>query len=118
SIPGLKAIEFGEGLKSAKSKGSEFNDVYIDKNGTTATNNSGGINGGITNGNNIYFRLFFKPPSSISKTQITFNTKIDKMGDLKINGRHDVCYALRVPVIVEAVTAIALADFYLLNKNM
>ncbi|MDD2636623.1 MAG: chorismate synthase, partial [Bacteroidales bacterium] len=63
SIPGLKAIEFGEGLKSAKSKVSEFNDVYIDKNGTTATNNSGGINGGITNGNNIYFRLFFKPPS-------------------------------------------------------
>ncbi|MDD2385606.1 MAG: chorismate synthase [Bacteroidales bacterium] len=112
AIPGLKAIEFGEGLNAAKSKGSEFNDVFIDKNGTTATNNSGGINGGISNGNTIYFRLYFKPSSSISKAQTTYNFKTNQMGELKIKGRHDACYALRVPVIAEAITAIALASFY------
>ena len=90
----------------------EFNDVFIDKNGTTATNNSGGINGGISNGNTIYFRLYFKPSSSISKAQTTYNFKTNQMGELKIKGRHDACYALRVPVIAEAITAIALASFY------
>ncbi|MDD4150837.1 MAG: chorismate synthase [Bacteroidales bacterium] len=118
SIPGLKAIEFGEGIISVKLKGSEFNDVFIDKNGTTATNNAGGINGGISNGNTICFRLYFKPSSSISKEQRTFNFKTNKMSEFEIRGRHDVCYALRVPVIVEAITAIALADFYLINKGI
>ena len=118
SIPGLKAIEFGEGIMSAKSKGSEFNDVYIDENGTTATNNAGGINGGISNGNTIDFRLYFKPSSSICKEQRTFNFKSNKMSAFEIKGRHDACYALRVPVVAEAITAIALVDFYLINKGI
>lgn len=118
AIPGLKAIEFGEGVLSAKSKGSEFNDVFIDENGATATNNAGGINGGISNGNQIKFRLYFKPSSSISKVQTTYNFKSHKMDDFKINGRHDACYALRVPVVVEAIAAIALADFYLIAKSI
>lgn len=118
AIPGLKAIEFGEGVVSAKSKGSEFNDIFIDENGATATNNAGGINGGISNGNQIKFRLYFKPSSSISKVQKTYNFKSQKMDDFKINGRHDTCYALRVPVVVEAIAAIALADFYLIAKSI
>jgi chorismate synthase len=117
AIPGLKAIEFGEGILSAKSKGSEFNDVFIDENGATATNNAGGINGGISNGNQIKFRLYFKPSSSISKVQKTYNFKSRKMEQFKILGRHDACYALRVPVVAEAIAAIALADFYLIAKN-
>ncbi|MBN2777692.1 MAG: chorismate synthase, partial [Bacteroidales bacterium] len=117
AIPGLKAIEFGEGVLSAKSKGSEFNDIFIDENGATATNNAGGINGGISNGNQIKFRLYFKPSSSISKVQKTYNFKSHKMDDFKINGRHDACYALRVPVVVEAIAAIALADFHLIAKS-
>jgi chorismate synthase len=117
AIPGLKAIEFGEGILSAKSKGSEFNDVFIDENGATATNNAGGINGGISNGNQIKFRLYFKPSSSISKVQKTYNFKSRKMEQFKILGRHDACYALRVPVVAEAIAAIALADFYLIAKS-
>jgi chorismate synthase len=118
AIPGLKAIEFGEGVVSAKSKGSEFNDIFIDENGATATNNAGGINGGISNGNQIKFRLYFKPSSSISKVQKTYNFKSQKMDDFKIIGRHDACYALRVPVVVEAIAAIALADFYFIAKSI
>lgn len=115
SIPGIKAIEFGNGIKSVKMKGSEFNDKIVDKTGLTDTNNAGGINGGITNGNDIYFKVFVKPTSSISKKQKTYNFKTEKVEDLSIKGRHDVCFALRVPPIIEAVTAIALADFYFLN---
>lgn len=114
SIPGAKAIEFGEGIKSASMKGSEYNDVYTDISGKTLTNHSGGINGGISNGNEIYFRVFFKPTSSIGKSQKTLNFKTQKIEDFKISGRHDSCYVLRTPVIVEAIAAIVLADLKLI----
>ncbi|MDA3886941.1 MAG: chorismate synthase [Candidatus Delongbacteria bacterium] len=113
SIPGIKGIEFGAGFEVAKMKGSECNDVFIDEQGTTATNNSGGINGGISNGNEIVFRVAVKPTSSIGKGQRTFNFKTKEMTDLVIEGRHDVCFALRTPIIVENAAAIVLADLFL-----
>lgn len=110
SIPGIKGIEFGNGFQAAKIYGSENNDVFIDSDGTTKTNNSGGINGGISNGNNIYFTVAVKPTPSIGIIQKTYNFASHKMDELEIQGRHDVCFALRVPVIIESVTAIALAN--------
>ncbi len=115
SVPAIKGIEFGSGFQASKSTGSINNDVFIDNTGKTATNNEGGINGGITNGNNIIFRVAVKPTSSISKPQETFNLAKNEMETLLVKGRHDVCIALRVPVIIEAVTAIVLADLLLRN---
>ncbi len=115
AIPGAKAIEFGEGIKSSTVKGSEFNDVYKNIHGATETNNAGGINGGITNGNEVFFRVFFKPASSIGKSQQTLNFNSNQTSEFKINGRHDACYALRTPVVVEAVTAIVFADLKLIS---
>jgi len=108
SIPGVRGIEFGDGFKAASMKGSEHNDPF-GPNGPVK-NGSGGINGGITNGAPIVFRVAFKPTSSISKAQKTWNFESGKAEMLKINGRHDTCFALRTPVIVEAMTAIVLAD--------
>lgn len=117
SIPGAKAIEFGNGIASASMLGSEYNDRYTDVLGHTATNNCGGINGGISNGNEIVFRTFFHPTPSISKKQNTFNFKTMQMLDLEIGGRHDACFALRAPVIVEALAAIVMADLVLISKT-
>ncbi len=116
SIPAIKGIEFGSGFESAKMFGSEVNDVFIDERGTTKTNNSGGINGGISNGNDLVFRIVVKPTSSITKGQKTFNFKTKRMEELKIKGRHDLCIALRVPPVLEAITAIAIADLMMVNK--
>ena len=113
SVPGIKGIEFGAGFEGTKMFGSEFNDNIINRNGKTETNNSGGINGGITNGNELVFRVAVRPTASISKPQQTFNHDTQQIEELTIKGRHDVCIALRVPVIIEAITAIALADFSL-----
>jgi len=113
SIPGTKAIEFGSGFAAATMKGSEFNDVIIDKKGTTESNHSGGINGGVSNGNDLIFRVAIRPTASISLPQNSYHFEHQKMEDLEIKGRHDTCIALRTPVIIEAVTAIALADFKL-----
>ncbi len=118
SIPAIKGIEFGAGFAAAAMKGSEHNDPVISKDGKTATNHSGGINGGITNGNDIVFRVVVKPTSSIHQKQRTINLKTGEMVDLEIEGRHDTCIALRVPVIVEAVTAIVLADLFLLEQRV
>ena len=108
SIPGVKGIRFGDPASSLK--GSEFNDAIIDKNGTTATNHSGGINGGISNGNPIVFTLDIRPAASIAKPQKTFNFETGTVEELRIGGRHDACIALRIPVIAEAIAAIVLAD--------
>ncbi|MGQ1910112.1 chorismate synthase [Marinifilum sp. RC60d5] len=116
AIPATKGIEFGSGFAAAKMKGSEHNDNFIDGSGKTETNNAGGINGGITNGNELVFRVAVKPTSSIGKAQNTMNFAKGEVESLLIEGRHDACIALRVPVIVEAVTAIALADLKLLDK--
>ncbi len=110
SIPGIKGIEFGAGFEAAKMKGSEHNDLFISENGKTKTNHAGGILGGITNGNDIVFRVAAKPTSAISQEQKTYNFKTKKIDILKITGRHDTCIALRMPVVIEAVTAIVLAD--------
>jgi len=118
SIPAIKGIEFGAGFAAAAMKGSEHNDLVISKDGKTATNHSGGINGGITNGNDIVFRVVVKPTSSIHQKQHTINLKTGEMVDLEIEGRHDTCIALRVPVIVESVTAIVLTDLFLLEHRV
>jgi chorismate synthase len=115
AIPATKGIEFGSGFEAAQMYGSQHNDLIVDKSGKTKTNHAAGINGGITNGNELVFRIAVKPTSSISKAQGTFNMKTGKVENLMIGGRHDVCVALRVPVILEAITAIALADFFLIS---
>jgi len=116
SIPGVKGIEFGSGFKAAAMKGSEHNDPIIDNEGKTSTNNAGGINGGITNGNDIIFRVAIKPTSSISVIQHTMNMKTKEMTDLSIKGSHDTCIAIRIPVIVEAAAAIVITDL-LMQEN-
>jgi chorismate synthase len=97
--------------------GSEHNDELISISGKTRSNHSGGINGGLSNGNDIVFRVAVKPASSIAKIQNTINITSGKPEKLKITGRHDSCIALRAPVVIESVTAIALADFKLLDKS-
>ena len=117
AIPGIKGIEFGSGFEAAKMKGSEHNDLIINKDGKTKTNHAGGINGGITNGNDLVFKVAVKPTSSISLPQETYKFDSNKIETLEIKGRHDACFALRVPVIVEAVTALVLCDLMIINKN-
>lgn len=110
SIPAVRGVEFGDGFAAASMKGSEHNDPYIDREGHTSKNGAGGINGGITNGNPLCFRVAFKPTSSIKKVQRTFDFINECMVDFSVPGRHDGCIVLRSPVIVEAVAAIAIAD--------
>ncbi|MBR2477985.1 MAG: chorismate synthase, partial [Bacteroidales bacterium] len=102
SIPGVRGIEFGDGFAAAAMKGSEHNDCFTDIDGHTATNGAGGINGGISNGNPIVFRIAVKPTSSISKVQHTANFITGEIEEFSVKGRHDACIALRCPVIVEA----------------
>jgi chorismate synthase len=118
SIPAIKGIEFGAGFAAASMKGSEHNDPILNAKGRTSTNNAGGINGGITNGNDIIFRVAVKPTSSTGVEQETFNFSTGEMSTLKVTGRHDACIALRMPVIVEAVTAIAMADLILIDRGI
>ena len=113
AIPATKAIEFGSGFATAGMRGSEHNDNILSVTGETETNHSGGINGGISNGNELIFRVAVKPTSSTAKPQQTINLESGKVEELTIGGRHDICIALRVPVVLEAVTAIALADLSL-----
>jgi chorismate synthase len=118
SIPAIRGIEFGTGFAAAAMKGSEHNDPFINAKGKTSTNNAGGINGGISNGNDIVFRVAVKPTSSTGVGQNTFNFSSGKMDTLRVTGRHDACIALRMPVIVEAVTAIAMADLILIDRGI
>lgn len=114
AIPGVRGIEFGDGFRSAAMKGSEHNDP-IGPDARPVKNGAGGVNGGITNGAPISFRVAFKPTSSIRKAQQTFNFQTGETDTLEVPGRHDVCFALRAPVVVEAMTSIALADLVLLK---
>lgn len=113
SIPGVRGIEFGDGFHAAGMKGSEHNDHIVSETGHCLKNGAGGVNGGLANGNPIVFRVAFKPTSSIRKTQTTYDFTTGKMEELAIPGRHDVCFALRTPVVVEAMAAIVLADLML-----
>jgi chorismate synthase len=118
SIPAIKGIEFGAGFRAAKMTGSEHNDNIVSSDGTTETNHAGGINGGISNGNEICFRVAVKPTSSTHKSQRTINLRSGQMEDLTIDGRHDTCIALRVPVVVEAAAAIVMADLMLQAQEL
>ncbi|OQY36621.1 MAG: chorismate synthase [Candidatus Cloacimonetes bacterium 4572_65] len=113
SIPGVKSLSFGNELDPSCARGSEFNDQIIDVNGRTGTNNSGGVVGGITNGNELVFSVKVKPTPSIGIAQKGYNFESGIIEESSITGRHDACFALRVPVIIEAVTSIVLADLYL-----
>lgn len=117
AIPAVKGIEFGAGFQAAKMFGTEHNDVILDKNGITATNHAGGIVGGISNGNDLVFRIAVKPASSTPKEQTSFNWETNEMDTFSVKGRHDLCVALRAPVIVEAMTALVLADLFLIDKS-
>jgi chorismate synthase len=117
SIPAIKGIEFGSGFAAARMKGSEHNDAIISEHGATETNNAGGINGGISNGNDLFFRVAVKPASSTPKEQNTWNNATKSVESFTVKGRHDLCIALRVPVVVEAVTAIALADLLMAFRD-
>ena len=114
AIPGVRGIEFGDGFAASRMKGSQHNDP-IGPDGRPTKNGAGGANGGITNGAPILFRVAFKPTSSIRKAQTTFNFEKGEMDVLEVPGRHDVCFALRAPVVVEAMTAIVLADLALVK---
>lgn len=114
AIPGVRGIEFGDGFAAARMKGSEHNDP-IGPDGRPTKNGAGGINGGISNGAPIVFRVAFKPTASIRKAQHTFNFAKGENDVLEVPGRHDVCFALRAPVVVEAMTAIVLADLALIR---
>lgn len=116
AIPGVRGIEFGDGFGAAAMKGSEHNDP-IGSDGRPTSNGAGGVNGGITNGAPLTFRVAFKPTSSIRKPQQTFNFAKGETDTLEVPGRHDVCFALRAPVVVEAMTAIVLADLVLLSDR-
>jgi chorismate synthase len=117
AIPAVKAVEFGEGFAAAAMKGSQHNDPIIAPDGRTATNHAGGITGGITNGNDLFFRVAVKPTSSIMKPQQTINLATERIETFEVRGRHDVCIALRVPVIVEAAAAIVLCDLQRINGS-
>ncbi len=118
SINAAKAFEYGEGFKGLKMKGSEQNDIFYNNNGRveTRTNHSGGIQGGISNGQDIYFRVAFKPVATVLMEQHTVN--IDGQDTtLKARGRHDPCVLPRAVPIVEAMAAMTILDFYLIDRT-
>lgn len=116
SVPGVKGVAFGDGFDSASKRGSERNDMIVDGSGRTLTNNEGGVNGGISNGNDIVVRVAVKPTPSISKPQNTYNFATGAVEPLVVGGRHDACIARRAMVVVEAMVALALADLKLRAK--
>jgi chorismate synthase len=118
AIPAVRGVEFGTGFAAAKMFGSDHNDAIEDASGTTRTNHAGGVVGGITNGNELVYRIAIKPTSSTPKEQLTLNWESNTVEPFSVKGRHDLCIALRVPVILEAVTAIVLTDLMLLSQRI
>jgi chorismate synthase len=118
AIPAIKGIEFGDGFGACRLRGSEVNDALLDIQGRTRTNHAGGINGGITNGNELVFRVGVKPTSSIHSPQDTVDVETEARTVITMGGRHDACIALRVPVVLEAVTAAVLADLMMLEGRV
>ena len=116
SINAVKAFEIGSGIESIIMRGSQHNDLF-NEDGTTQTNYSGGIQGGISNGMPIHFRVAFKPVATIMQTQASINTQGDKI-ELEGKGRHDACVVPRAVPIVEAMAALVILDFYLRNKSV
>ena len=118
SIPAVKGIEFGAGFTAARMFGSEHNDALLDNSGRTKTNHAGGIVGGISNGNELVFRIIVKPTSSTPKEQESLNWETGLVEPFSVKGRHDLCIALRVPPVLEAITAMVLADLFLLEQKI
>jgi chorismate synthase len=118
SIPAVKGIEFGSGFAAARMTGTEHNDSLIDASGKTKTNHAGGLVGGLTNGNPLIFRLAIKPTSSTPKEQTSWNWESGEQEHFSIKGRHDLCIALRVPVVAEAIAAMVVADLMLLEQRI
>ena len=113
AIPAVRGIEFGTGFAASSMFGSVHNDAIIDVNGKTSTNHAGGIVGGITNSNELVFRIAIKPTSSTPQEQQTLNWDTNQVESFAVRGRHDLCIALRVPPVLEAVTAMVLVDLML-----
>ena len=118
AIPAIRGIEFGAGFAAAEMFGIEHNDAIKDATGKTKTNNAGGVVGGYTNGNDLVFRIAVKPTSSTPKEQNTLNWETNEQENFSVKGRHDLCIALRVPVVLEAVTAIVLADLMMIDQKI
>jgi len=117
AIPAVKGVEFGSGFAAAKMFGSQHNDAIETMEGKTRTNHAGGIVGGISNGNELVFRISIKPTASTPKEQNSLNWDSGQAENFSIKGRHDLCVALRAPVILEAATAVALVDLFLLEQH-
>ncbi|MEH6763016.1 MAG: chorismate synthase [Aequorivita antarctica] len=115
SINAVKGFEYGSGFAGTVMKGSEHNDIF-NEDGSTKSNHSGGIQGGISNGEDIYFKVAFKPVATIMQKQETIDSKGNK-AEAEGKGRHDPCVVPRAVPIVEAMAALVMADFYLLNKT-
>ncbi len=118
AIPAVRGVEFGTGFAAAKMFGVDHNDAIEGASGKTSTNHAGGVVGGITNGNELVYRIAIKPTSSTPKEQLTWNWENNTVEPFSVKGRHDLCIALRVPVILEAVTAIVLTDLMLLSQKI
>jgi chorismate synthase len=113
AVPGVRGVEFGDGFAAARMRGSRHNDPFVERSGKTAKNGAGGINGGITNGNELVVRIAVKPASTISAPQRTLDFESGEETVLAPGGRHDACIALRAAVVLEAACAVALADLTL-----
>ena len=118
AIPAIRGIEFGTGFAAARMMGSQHNDAIQDANGNTLTNHAGGMVGGLTNGQELVFRIAVKPTSSTPREQQTWNRATDQVESFAVRGRHDLCIALRVPVVLEAVTALVLTDLLMIDRQL
>jgi chorismate synthase len=118
AIPAVRAVEFGTGFTAARMFGIDHNDAIENMEGVTRTNHAGGVVGGISNGNNLVYRIAIKPTSSTPKEQKTLNWETGEQENFSVKGRHDLCIALRVPPVMEAVTAFVLADLMLLEQRI
>lgn len=118
AVPAVRGLEFGDGFAAAGMFGSEHNDPIVDASGKTSKNGAGGINGGISNGNDLLLRVAVKPASSIARVQQSYDFSKNTMTELYIEGRHDACIALRSAVVIEAAIAIGLTDLYLANRGL
>lgn len=114
AIPAVRGVEFGTGFAAASMYGLQHNDAIVDGQGQTRTNHAGGVVGGISNGNELVYRIAVKPTSSTPQVQQTWNWETKEVDDFSVKGRHDLCVGLRAPVILEAMTAIVLLDFMML----
>lgn len=119
SINAVKGFEYGEGFDGVRARGSEQNDIFVSRDGAihTLTNHSGGIQGGISNGNDIFFRVAFKPVATLLRPQPTVDTE-GRETTLEVKGRHDPCVLPRAVPVVEAMAAMTILDFYLLQKTV